>query len=172
MTKILPTIYFDMDGVLAKWNSKASVEDTFEKGYFLHCEPDYKMIDLAKTCFSAFPKQTYILSAAYQNGYAEKEKRVWLESKGLGGLQKIFVPYGNRKEDYAKTNRPAILIDDFSQNLRYWNDVPQHFGIKYYNGINGTKYTWTGPSLSRDMTVDEMIEKILEVSFELEEEAD
>ena len=170
MTKILPTIYFDMDGVLAKWNSKASVEDTFEKGYFLHCEPDYKMIDLAKTCFSAFPRQTYILSAAYQNGYAEKEKRVWLESKGLRVLQKIFVPYGNRKEDYAKTDRPAILIDDFSQNLHYWTEVPQHFGIKYYNGINGTKHTWTGPSLSREMTVDEMIEKILEDSFELEEE--
>ena len=37
--------YVDMDGVLAKWNSLASQEDTFEKGYFLNRKPDNKAIE-------------------------------------------------------------------------------------------------------------------------------
>ena len=37
-------IFIDMDGVLAKWNTEASFEDTFEKGYFLDRLPQENMI--------------------------------------------------------------------------------------------------------------------------------
>lgn len=29
-----PIIFFDMDGVLAKWDTESAVEDTFLPGYF------------------------------------------------------------------------------------------------------------------------------------------
>ena len=33
-------LYIDMDGCIAKWNSEASIEETFEPGYFAGLEPE------------------------------------------------------------------------------------------------------------------------------------
>lgn len=44
-------IFIDMDGVLAKWNTEASFEDTFEKGYFLDRLPQENMIAAVRELF-------------------------------------------------------------------------------------------------------------------------
>lgn len=132
-------IYVDMDGVLAKWNLNASLEDTYKKGYFLAREPEPNIIDAVKR-LSMVGYDVSILSSAY-SVRACWEKQQWLQSKGLGFLPTLFVPYGDKKADYVDEDN-AILIDDFGKNLLEWNGIP----VKFYNGINGhggTKYEFS-----------------------------
>lgn len=163
--KVMPMIYIDMDGVIAKWDTEASLEDTFEKGYFLNREPDEKMVGFVKKLYKIFPSNICILSSVYVNAHAEREKREWLDKNGLGELKKIFVPYGNRKESYAKAEIPSILIDDFSQNLHSWESIPEHTGIKYMNGINGMKGSWKGEKMTFKMSDRELMETLLKIVF-------
>lgn len=144
--------YVDMDGVLAKWDVNASIEETFQRGYFLNREPDYDAIKCVKNLITAKCDVT-ILSHAYQNGYAESEKIQWLNKYGLGNLKRIFVPYGVPKLNYVMLNPDTTinyLIDDFTKNLREWESTENNIGIKYYNGINGTHGTWKGMSINSD----------------------
>jgi len=131
-------IYFDMDGVLAKWNENASVEETQVPGYFIAREPERNVIRLVKF-LKGLGFDVRILSAVYPNGFAEKEKKAWLERNDLGDIPAVFVPYGADKYSYIDnsvlSNGTAILIDDFKKNLEEW----KHHGgiaIKFYNGIN------------------------------------
>lgn len=109
--------YIDMDGVLAKWNTEASAEDTFEEGYFLRREPDQKAIRYVQDLLDD-GKDVCILSHAYQNGYAEPEKEAWLQEYGLGDIPAIFVPYGTpncfqyniKAEQRAVLRQPFVLV--------------------------------------------------------------
>lgn len=131
-------IYFDMDGVLAKWNEFASVEETQVPGYFLAREPEPHAIVLVRF-LKKIGLDVRILSAVYPNGFAEKEKKAWLESHDLSDIPVVFVPYGADKYSYIDksvlSDGMAILIDDFKKNLLEWRG---HGGIaiKFYNGIN------------------------------------
>lgn len=131
-------IYFDMDGVLAKWNENASVEETQVPGYFIAREPEQNVIRLVKF-LKSLGLDVRILSAVYPNGFAEKEKKVWLKRNDLGDIPAVFVPYGADKYAYIDksvlSDGMAILIDDFKKNLLEWRG---HGGIavKFYNGIN------------------------------------
>ena len=145
-------IYFDMDGVLARWNASASLEDTYQPGYFLERELEEKVADLIK----GLREKGYdvrILSAAYLEGSARKDKILWLKKNGIEA-EALFVPYGTNKADVAPAGQ-HILIDDFSRNLREW-EAAGHIGIKFRNGINGTNGTWGGFSIDHRMTVEQM----------------
>ena len=124
--------YVDMDGVLAKWNSLASQEDTFEKGYFLNRKPDNKAIE-------------------YVQNLVNKGNDV--DNNGLENIPSIFVPYGVPKLDYIilREDTTNILIDDFSKNLHEWEKGKNNIGIKYYNGINGNHGTWKGNSINPEL---------------------
>ena len=117
------TIYVDMDGVLAKWDTSASVEDTHKKGYFERREPEEKMVSLVKT-LRKLGIHVCILSAAYPNGYAVAEKSDWLDRFFDKTLDRIFVPYGGNKADYICGNSEDILIDDYYENLDTSNKLP------------------------------------------------
>ena len=41
-------IYVDMDGVVAKWNKYATLEDTHTPGYFYEREPELGLMDCIK----------------------------------------------------------------------------------------------------------------------------
>lgn len=131
-------VYFDMDGVLAKWNENASVEETQVPGYFIAREPEQNVIRLVRF-LKDHGLDVRILSAVYPNEFAEKEKKEWLEKNGLGNIPAVFVPYGADKYSYIDqsvlSDGAAILIDDFKKNLEEWK---RHGGIaiKFYNGIN------------------------------------
>lgn len=153
------TIYIDMDGVLAKWNSSATLEDTQQKGYFAKREPEEKMVSLVKT-LRKLGVHVCVLSAAYPNGYAAAEKSDWLDKVFDKALDRIFVPYGQNKSDYITSNSDSILIDDYSENLREWENSGSK-AVKFYNGINGTKGTWRGRSINLAMSVAEMIASLV-----------
>lgn len=147
-------IYIDMDGCIAKWNMDASIEDTFEPGYFAALEPDERLIDAVKMLSEEY--DVSILSAVYQDNHSMDDKITWLDNNGLGHLQKIFVPYGQPKQKYIDQGFTSILIDDYSKNLEEWILAEKCYGIKYLNGINATKGMWNGFMISSRMNSSAM----------------
>ena len=148
-------VFVDMDGVLAKWNTEASIEDTYEPGYFLARDEDPAIKELIRLLMGHGHKVA-ILSAVYPTGTAAADKHVWLDEHGLADVRRIFVPYGADKHLYIpELAEPMILIDDYSRNLHAW-EAAGHIGVKYLNGINGTNGTWKGLTISRDMRAREM----------------
>ncbi|PHU41057.1 hypothetical protein CSX00_03685 [Pseudobutyrivibrio ruminis] len=147
-------IYIDMDGCIAKWNMDASIEDTFEPGYFAALEPDERLIDAVKMLSEEY--DVSILSAVYQDNHSMDDKITWLDNNGLGDLQRIFVPYGQPKQKYIDQEFTSILIDDYSKNLEEWILAKNCYGIKYLNGINATKGMWNGFMISSRMNPNAM----------------
>ena len=147
-------IYIDMDGCIAKWNMDASIEDTFEPGYFAALEPDERLIDAVKMLSEEY--DVSILSAVYQDNHSMNDKITWLDNNGLGHLQRIFVPYGQPKQKYIDQEFTSILIDDYSKNLEEWILAKNCYGIKYLNGINATKGMWNGFMISSRMNPNAM----------------
>ena len=147
-------IYIDMDGCIAKWNMDASIEDTFEPGYFAALEPDERLIDAVKMLSEEY--DVSILSAVYQDNHSMNDKITWLDNNGLGHLQRIFVSYGQPKQKYIDQDFTSILIDDYSKNLEEWILAKNCYGIKYLNGINATKGMWNGFMISSRMNPNAM----------------
>jgi len=138
-------IYFDLDGVLAKWRN-VPVWITHLPLYFLFLRKDRAAAALLLSLMKAgYP--VGILSKAY-NRRAAFEKRLWVRLL-VGKVPVIVVPYGESKLSYV-SDENAILIDDYTPNLREWI-LSGRTGIKYKNGLNGKK--WTGLSVSYDMPV-------------------
>lgn len=153
------TIYVDMDGVLAKWNSSASEEEVAARNYFLNREPEQTIIDAV----AALAQEGYdvkILSAAY-TVRACWEKRQWLDQNGLAGVEAIFVPYGEPKSEYVDSEN-GILIDDFGKNLAEWNGT----AIKFYNGINGRNGTQYRYRIYKEWDSDVILRHIKEAVWE------
>lgn len=138
-------IYVDMDGTLYKWNTNATVEDTHKPGFFENSTPDRKTVAATKLLvFLGFDVR--ILSAAYDETAIEEKKRA-LKKCGLSNIPAVFVKYGDRKGDYVD-EKGSVLLDDYTKNLREWGGTP----IKYYNGVNGTRGTYCGASVSYEMS--------------------
>jgi hypothetical protein len=148
-------LYFDMDGVLAKWDTNDTTEDTFQKGYFLNREPDYLMIDLVLDMVKQPNINVSILSAVYDNGYALDEKKQWLIDNGLQNIPLINTPIGHDKAESVDQTVQSFLIDDYSKNLHRWESHTNFRGIKYYNGINGNNGSWLGDSLASSMSLED-----------------
>ena len=153
-------IYIDMDGVVAQWNTEATIEDTKRKGYFLERIPEKSMVRLINA-LQRLGVPVCILSAAYDEN-AAREKSIWLDIIFDTSLNRIFVPYGRNKSDYIGGGRGNLLIDDYSENLYAW-ETTGNIGLKFYNGINGTHGSWKGQYISKDMSLGEMLERISEV---------
>lgn len=167
-------IYFDMDGVLAKFNSAASIEETATPGYFANREKDEKAISLCKELLKA-GFDVYILSSVYRDDHSANEKIEWLQKVGLGDVPPIFVPYGEVKRKFIskEKNEVCFLVDDFTKNLKEFEQEQDFVGIKYYNGINGTNGSWDGFSINNRMSVSRMFTLISSLInwFEKEEVA-
>ncbi len=146
-------VYIDMDGVLCRWNTEASVEDTFEDGYFLRREEETAVKDM----ILALMRDGYsvsILSAAYEEGTAKADKQQWLIDHGLGEVPATFVPYGQDKNKYVASGN-QVLLDDFSRNLHAWEQAGKT-GVKFMNGINGNHGSWNGYVITNRMTAEQM----------------
>ncbi len=170
-------IFIDMDGVLARWNEFASEEETHEKGYFINRDTELSAVTLARMLKDA-GENVSILSSVYQDEHSINEKTEWLERNGLGDLPRIFVPYGEAKNDYIPDGN-NILIDDYSRNLRSWEKAG-YTAIKFMNGINnrpklkmaGDTVTihvdsWDGYSIDHRMTPKQMFTVVMAVAKEV-----
>lgn len=159
-------IFVDMDGVLAKWNSAASIEDTYQEGYFLERELEDKIKKLI-LMLKRTGEKVAILSAVYPTGTAKADKNYWLDLIGLPDVRRIFVPYGMDKHEFIPClPEPMILLDDYSRNLHTWESAGFR-GIKFYNGINGTKGSWKGAFIRNTMTVEEMYGVVMSVKYKI-----
>ena len=151
--------YFDMDGVLAVWDTTSTKADTHEVGYFLEREQDEYIKEIILSLIEASEDVT-MLTAVYTDGKAAEEKRTWLDQMGLAHVPMIAVPYGSPKHLFidADPNVNHILIDDYTVNLKEWVVRGKNFvAVKFLNGINGTKGTWFGPVFSRAMSAEAVV---------------
>ncbi len=161
-------VFIDMDGVLAKWCSSATIEQVTSTGYFLSRELEHVM-KLAIDQLAAYPDiSVYILSAVYQDDHSQTEKMSWLRNKEINIPERnwIFVPYGTNKSEYIRNNLGLmpddVLLDDYSENLRQWHGI----AIKFRNGLNGTKGSWTGRrSVSYEMSASQIAEEIVKAAY-------
>lgn len=141
-------IFFDMDGVLAKWQWVGP--DTLAlPGYFKGLTPDESAIGAAKILSVSISTEMYVLSAV-MNDVAKAEKGEWLDKyvPFIPKQNRVFVPYGTDKSNIIskKETDLCVLVDDFNQNLFQWRGLP----IKYMNGVNGSSGKWDGFTVSHD----------------------
>ena len=155
-------VYIDMDGVLAKWDTEDTVEDTFERGYFLKRELEEKVAALI-WLLSKRGIDVKILTSVYQNGYAAQEKKEWLLKNYIEN-EVIIVPYGEKKHEYVSSDGVNILLDDYTKNLKEWKEKG-FVGIKFLNGINSTKGTWDGYTVSHRQAPETMMKTILGIAM-------
>ena len=124
-------IFLDMDGVLARFEQEPNALERFEKekDFFEKLAPTKLTLKLKDVEL----KDTYILTSS-PHAEADNSKRKWIK-KYLPQLadKVITVRSGKEKSNYAKGN---ILVDDFTENLEYWNSKGGT-GVKALNGING-----------------------------------
>jgi len=156
-------IFFDMDGVLATWNADASIEEVASPGYFSTREPMKNVCECCNYLCQNNDVTVYILSSAFNDNHSIKEKIIWaLKHTSIAVEHMIFVPYGAAKNTVLKDCYESdVLIDDYTRNLEEWHGK----AIKLYNGINGTKGTWSNYSIIHSMPGQIMAEKILNIAL-------
>lgn len=132
-----PSIYVDMDGVVALWQATKTAEELFnpENHYFRTVPPVDEYIRLVKALVDA-GADVCIISAADRGTI--KDKFDWLrENMPFIKPENIFfAPIGADKTEFIKGNADkSILIDDYKVNLKAWKE---HGGmaIKALNGVN------------------------------------
>lgn len=153
-------IYFDSDGVLAKWNDKASFEEVCSPQYFLEREADPYIVELSKSLW--LKGDTVGIITSVPNIHSITDKNKWF-SKFVPFISKrniVYVPYGEDKKNYIDFPEKAVLVDDYTKNLNAWDGK----AVKYYNGINGKNGTWRGLSISSSIPIEASI-SLLEGGF-------
>lgn len=152
-------IHFDMDGVTAIW--KDGKKRSHKRKFFLR----RKLQKNVRDAMVILVKRGYIvgsLTAVYHDGHSKENKQTWKDRNNIPG-KIIFVEYGEDKAKNLLKSKKIyhFLVDDLSNNLRAFEKYGDHFvGIKFYNGINGTKGTWKGRSISYEMSAEEMADAI------------
>lgn len=159
----------DMDGTLAEFKKVDTLEQLYEKNYFLNLSPHINVIEAVKEIISKNDDiEVYICSSVLSDSkYALKEKNAWLD-KYLPEIPKdrrIFPPCGEDKKKYIPNgvSENDFLLDDYTNVLRMWN--PPGRGIKLMNGINGTNGTWKSDKISMDKSSSELRLNIEDIVF-------
>ena len=158
-------LFVDMDGVLAeyKWSGKG---EEWRRGHFLSLAPDPAVVKAVRKIAIGNAAEVYVLSALLPDSdWCRPEKAVWLV-RYLPEIPEdrwIFTKPGVSKPEAVValfgTLEDSILLDDFTANLKQWESAGGT-GIKYLNGINGTKGTWQGRAVSSQMLSEEIIAAI------------
>ncbi len=161
----MTNLYIDQDGVLARW-CDAPLEEVKKEGYFLSRELETVMKEVVDILSACTKVRVYLLSSVWDDGHSASEKRRWIKDKGvrINDEDILFVPYGMSKSEFIRRNKGAhssdILLDDYSLNLRQWHGV----GIKFMNGVNGTKGTWKSYRVDHGMSAKDIAERILRLA--------
>ena len=142
-------IFVDMDGTLAKWQWVGP--DTFtKKGYYSSLPLEENMVEAAKELISDKECEVFILSAVLRDNHSESDKNEWLDKylPQIPRENRIFVPYGDCKNDYVSHEDGDVLIDDYNPNLEEWKGIP----IKFVNDINNGSGEWKGFTVNHTST--------------------
>ena len=171
-----PRLFVDMDGVLAEWKTidipsqiptakmQEIIKDTlYTPNYFYDLKPHNNILQAIRQIIEEDIADVYIVSCYlpehpyYPASHPLADKNRWLDKyfgeKLIPQDRRLFVPDGEPKANTieffygVRLSAEDTLLDDYTKNLMDWR---QHgsLGLKYMNGINGTKGTWTGPILN------------------------
>ena len=162
-------LFVDLDGTLAHWLPATTPEELITPGYFRNLPAYTNMIDNVNYLVDA-GFEVYTLSAWMPTlGDPVQEKNDWLTEHLpiVRQNHRLFCPCDKSKcqlaRQYVPTDKIPVLIDDYSKNLHQWVEDGQErgIGIKVLNGLNGTKGSWKGYTISIDCKPEELV-KVLE----------
>jgi 5'(3')-deoxyribonucleotidase len=134
-----PSVYFDIDGTLGKWNAKATMEEIFDtkNHYFLKVQPEPFVIDLAKQLYED-GVDVCIISAADKDTIPDKYDWIKKHLPFIEDDKIFFAPLGADKTQFIQHNADiSVLIDDYNPNLKAWKEAGGH-AMKMLNGINSS----------------------------------
>lgn len=163
-------LYFDMDGVLAKWQAGTPIETVCSPGYFANLPTEQNVVDALKLLAKKDELELHILSAVFDEPHNIADKLHWIKINLEGAIwpENIhFVSNGTRKSlALGGVDSDDILIDDYSKNISEWIE-DGGTAIKMFNATNGRtgKYygaytcTWLAPCQIADDIMAVVIDK-------------
>lgn len=167
-------LFLDMDGTLAEWHAADTYEALFEKGYFLSLQPHTNVVEAARQLQARGVSISTLSAYLDESDYALDEKRAWLNEHAPFIVRNLFCSSQMTKPEivcktYGRVDKRCVLLDDYSENLHAWV-AAGGTAIKLLNGINGTKGTWQGPSISRFASPEEIADYIADILESISEE--
>lgn len=168
-------IYFDMDGVLVKYEyamySPESKWDVAGSHIFRNLQPMEDSCEVLRRLIQLFRDEVHILTSVsdktpeVRNEHI-KDKMLWIEENIPSfNLCNFMACSGDKPNVITKIrgmrlNRMDILIDDYNPNLYAWQ-AAGGTAIKFINGINSVGI-WRGPYIDGvAWATSEMVEAIL-----------
>ena len=130
-------LFLDLDGTLAKFNSKKNALQRFdnEKGFFSSLKP-YKNIEVINQLATCGNVEVYVISAT-PNEQADQDKMIWIKTY-LNQIKQENICFCRLNENKAKVikdklnieiDKECILLDDYTKNLVEWKNL-NGIGIK------------------------------------------
>ena len=130
-------LFLDLDGTLAKFNSKKNALQRFdkEKGFFANLLP-FKNVEKVNQLALSKKVEVFVISAT-PNEQADLDKMVWIK-KYLNNVKKeniCFCRIGTNKAQEIKRqlnvniDNNCLLLDDYTNNLIEWTKA-NGIGIK------------------------------------------
>ena len=130
-------LFLDLDGTLAKFNSKKNALKRFdnEKGFFSSLKP-YKNIEVINELATCGNVEVYVISAT-PNEQADQDKMIWIKTY-LKQIKQENICFCRLNENKAKViknklnieiDKECILLDDYTKNLIEWKNL-NGIGIK------------------------------------------
>lgn len=151
-------LFLDLDGTLAKFNSKKNALQRFdnEKGFFATLKP-YKYIETINELANSGLVEVYVISAT-PNEQADKDKLIWIK-RYLNQINEKNICFCRLNENKAKVikdklnitiDKECYLLDDYTKNLIEWKNL-NGIGIKRLTSLaNNKSKKWKGFAL-RDL---------------------
>lgn len=169
-----PRIYFDMDGVLARYERHAYkgpnplyLDNT--KHYYKSVPQDARMSIVFEQMLEEKKVDIFVLSSLSKIGshfiHQKHDKSDWLTENHPTFDLGNFIPVMAEKRTIAEylTGRPLtvtdILIDDYNKNLNAWKEAGGT-AIKYINGENSVE-SFDGHIIDTAMSTDDICEMLI-----------
>jgi len=163
-------LFFDLDGTLAKFNSKRNALKRFdnEKGFFANLKP-FKHIEVVNELAKRQDIEIYIISAT-PNEQADNDKLIWI-NKYLNNVKKeniCFCRLGKNKAKEIKQqlnidiDKTCLLFDDYTNNLIDWKQS-KGIGIKRLTSIaNNKSKRWKDYQIKDLKQINNLLNKIIQ----------
>ena len=149
-------LFLDMDGTIAKFNSKKNALERFDKeeGFFSSLKPFKYLETINNLIVENNDIEVFVISAS-PNEQADKDKMIWLETH-LNNLSKDNILFCRLNTNKAKAIKEQLnieidnncyLLDDYSKNLFEWQKA-NGIGIKRLTSLaDNSRGLWKGLSI-------------------------
>lgn len=173
-------VYFDMDGVLAKYDITMYSSDKSpmwnEKGShcFANCEVDETVYNIVESLAKAIGDDIYILTSVSSKSIEVRNEQILDKMKWIAdnypmlNLCNFMACESDKRNTISRIKgisltKKDILIDDYNKNLYSWKSSGGT-AIKYCNGINSVG-AWPGPYISYKENIQNSVTAILKIWY-------